>query len=84
MDTLTAAKLRSLSLSQQLRLCSRLDGDEMRRTFTYTCLLEPELCGQTFSSFGSEGRARQMMRTHLLEHLKNHGPGKFISAMTTI
>lgn len=73
-DTLTAAKLRSLSLSQQLRLCSRLDGDEMRRTFTYTCLLEPELCGQTFSSFGSEGRARQMMRTHLLEHLKNHGP----------
>ncbi|KAJ1523673.1 hypothetical protein ONE63_001513 [Megalurothrips usitatus] len=73
-DTLTAAKLRSLSLSQQLRLCSRLDGDEMRRTFTYTCLLEPELCGQTFSSFGSEGRARQMMRTHLQEHLKNHGP----------
>lgn len=73
-DTLTSAKLRSMSVSQQLRLCSRLDGDEMRRTFTYTCLLEPELCGQTFSSFGSEGRARQMMRTHLLEHLKNHGP----------
>ncbi|PSN30651.1 hypothetical protein C0J52_23463 [Blattella germanica] len=62
-------QLRSLNANHLVKLFSEFDGDEIRRTFTYTCFIEPEQCHQQFSSFGSEGKARQQMKSHLLEHV---------------
>jgi len=61
--------VRSLTANHLLKLFSEFDGDEIRRIFTFTCFMEPEQCHQQFSSFGSEGKARQQMKSHLLEHV---------------
>ncbi|PNF34904.1 hypothetical protein B7P43_G01412 [Cryptotermes secundus] len=68
-NTMDLEHLRSLTANHLLKLFSEFDGDEIRRIFTFTCFMEPEQCRQQFSSFGSEGKARQQMKSHLLEHV---------------
>lgn len=68
-NTMDLEYLRSLKANHLLKLFSEFDGDEIRRIFTFTCFMEPDQCHQQFSSFGSEGKARQQMKTHLLEHV---------------
>ncbi|XP_069695781.1 uncharacterized protein [Periplaneta americana] len=68
-DTMDLEYLRSLTANHLLKLFSEFDGDEIRRIFTFTCFMEPDQCHKQFSSFGSEGKARQQMKSHLLEHV---------------
>ena len=68
-NTMDLEHIRSLTANHLLKLFSEFDGDEIRRIFTFTCFMEPEQCRQQFSSFGSEGKARQQMKSHLLEHV---------------
>ncbi|KAJ9599265.1 hypothetical protein L9F63_010267, partial [Diploptera punctata] len=69
-EAMDLEQLQSLTANHLLKLFSEFDGDEIRRTFTFTCFIEPEHCRQQFSSFGSEGKARQQMKSHLLEHVQ--------------
>jgi hypothetical protein len=68
-NTMDLEHLRSLTANHLLKLFSEFDGDEIRRIFTFTCSMEPDRCREQFSSFGSEGKARQQMKSHLLEHV---------------
>lgn len=62
--------IRTLTGNHLIKLFSEFDGDEMKKMFTFKCFLEPEHCHEYFSSFGSEGKARQQMKAHLLEHIQ--------------
>src|SRR5262245_38669886 len=54
---------------QLLSNFSELTANEYTRNFVYSCYLKPKECAAVFSSFGSEGKARNEMKRHLFEHL---------------
>lgn len=68
-DVLTLDQIRILSDRMLLDTFSELTSNEMRRTFSYRCFLMPNICSETFSSFGNENRARLQMKNHLLAHI---------------
>ncbi|XP_071447360.1 uncharacterized protein [Hetaerina americana] len=68
-DMLSLDQIRELSAHHLLKCFSDFDGNELKRTFTYSCVLDPARCQKKFSSFGSELKARQQMKSHLLEHV---------------
>ncbi|XP_046402500.1 uncharacterized protein LOC124168349 isoform X2 [Ischnura elegans] len=68
-DMLSLDQIRELSAHHLLKCFSDFDGNELKRTFTYTCVLDPARCQEKFSSFGSELKARQQMKSHLMEHV---------------
>nr|CAD7604796.1 unnamed protein product [Timema genevievae] len=71
--SISSKDLHSLSSNKLLKLFAEFDGNEMKRTFTYTCSIEPEHCRQSYSSFGSESKARQQMKGHLQTHVQQFG-----------
>ncbi|XP_049785447.1 zinc finger protein 107-like isoform X1 [Schistocerca cancellata] len=62
--------VKALTANQLIKTFSEFDGDEMKRMFTYKCTFDPQHCNKHFASFGSEGKARQQLKIHLLEHVK--------------
>ncbi|KAG8228431.1 hypothetical protein J437_LFUL003908 [Ladona fulva] len=68
-EMLNLEQIRELSAHHLLKCFSDFDGNELKRTFTYSCVLDPTRCQRKFSSFGSELKARQQMKIHLLEHV---------------
>ncbi|XP_063221857.1 uncharacterized protein LOC134530699 isoform X2 [Bacillus rossius redtenbacheri] len=67
--SVTLGELQSLSPNHLLKLFADFDGDEMKRTFLYTCCIDTVNCHQQFSSFGSEIKAREQMKIHLQSHV---------------
>lgn len=65
-----------LSGNQLVRTFSRFEGDELRRIFSFQCLLLPKRCSARFESFGSEAKARNRMMDHLLAHLDKLPDGR--------
>lgn len=45
------------------------NSDELKRQYSYTCKLLPD-CGQKYTSFASEIKARASIKSHLIEHLE--------------
>uniref|UniRef100_A0A1B6C3L7 C2H2-type domain-containing protein n=1 Tax=Clastoptera arizonana TaxID=38151 RepID=A0A1B6C3L7_9HEMI len=74
LKAITVEQALSLSTNHLLKIFSAFDSDEIKRVFSYKCLmLQPE-CDVTFSSFGSESKARHMIREHLHTHLYSLNP----------
>jgi len=69
---------RMLSGNQLVRTFSRFEGDELRRTFSFLCLLLPQKCSVQFQSFGSETKARNLIKDHLLSHLDELPEGEVL------
>lgn len=67
---------RMLSGNQLVRTFSRFEGDEMKRIFSFQCLLIPRKCKVRFESFGSETKARSLVKDHLLQHLETLQEGE--------
>ncbi|XP_054263532.1 zinc finger and BTB domain-containing protein 49-like [Macrosteles quadrilineatus] len=67
-----------LSGNQLVRTFSRFEGDELRRTFSFQCLLIPRKCCVRFESFGSETKARNLIKDHLLSHLDDLPEGEVL------
>lgn len=47
----------------------------MRRVFSFKCLLEPKKCSVSYESFGSETKAKNLIKDHLLAHLEEFPEG---------
>ncbi|XP_061936982.1 uncharacterized protein LOC108001148 isoform X2 [Apis cerana] len=62
-------KLLSMPASQLVKQFSIFTSDELKRQYSYTCALVVG-CGQKYTSFASEGRARMSIKAHLAEHLE--------------
>ncbi|XP_039282426.1 zinc finger and BTB domain-containing protein 14 isoform X3 [Nilaparvata lugens] len=71
--TMSVSQLQSLSANQLINLFAFLGGDEMKKTFYYQCRFSP-VCSKRFHSFGSEDRARLLIKDHLLKHVQNLKP----------
>ncbi|CAG0902929.1 unnamed protein product, partial [Darwinula stevensoni] len=67
---LSLSELDQLSGHLMVKLFSRYEADEMRRTFSYKCCLLPNVCNQVIASFNMESRARESMKLHLMNHVK--------------
>lgn len=66
---MTLEQIRMLSDKVLVNTFAELHSDEIKRKYTYRCWLIPEKCQEQFSSFGSEMKARQCVKTHLLSHI---------------
>ncbi|CAK9802319.1 Gastrula zinc finger protein XlCGF67.1 (Fragment) [Anthophora quadrimaculata] len=62
-------QLLSMPASQLVKQFSIFTSDELKRQYSYTCALVVG-CGQKYTSFASEGRARMSIKAHLAEHLE--------------
>ncbi|OAD61338.1 hypothetical protein WN48_01845 [Eufriesea mexicana] len=62
-------QLLSMPASQLVKQFSIFTSDELKRQYSYTCALVIG-CGQKYTSFASEGRARMSIKAHLAEHLE--------------
>ena len=49
---------------------SEPSSNELTRNFAFTCALIPQECAETFTSFGGELKARNAIKEHLLNHLR--------------
>ncbi|KAJ8880617.1 hypothetical protein PR048_017087 [Dryococelus australis] len=67
--SVTLGELQNMSPNHLLKLFADFDGDEMKRTFIYTCRIDTVNCYKQFSSFGSENKAREQMKNHLQSHV---------------
>ncbi|XP_076228774.1 uncharacterized protein LOC116431877 isoform X2 [Nomia melanderi] len=63
------SQLLSMPASQLVKQFSIFTSDELKRQYSYTCALIIG-CGQKYTSFASEGRARMSIKAHLAEHLE--------------
>ncbi|XP_020706558.2 uncharacterized protein LOC105683399 isoform X2 [Athalia rosae] len=64
----TSSQLLSMPATQLVKQFSVFTSDELKRQYSYTCALVPG-CGQRYTSFASEGRARMSIKAHLADHL---------------
>ncbi|XP_017876468.1 uncharacterized protein LOC108622873 isoform X2 [Ceratina calcarata] len=62
-------QLLSMPTTQLIKLFSIFTSDELKRQYSYTCALIVG-CGQKYTSFASEERARMSIKIHLAEHLE--------------
>lgn len=62
-------QLLTMPATQLVKLFTVFSSDELKRQYTYACALVPG-CGQNYTSFASEGRARMSIKSHLAEHLE--------------
>ncbi|KAK1126928.1 hypothetical protein K0M31_004548 [Melipona bicolor] len=67
--TFNVPQLLSMPASQLVKQFSIFTSDELKRQYSYTCALVIG-CGQKYTSFASEGRARMSIKAHLAEHLE--------------
>lgn len=63
-----SSQLLSMPATQLVKQFSVFTSDELKRQYSYTCALVPG-CGQRYTSFASEGRARMSIKAHLADHL---------------
>ncbi|KAG8240497.1 hypothetical protein J6590_107374, partial [Homalodisca vitripennis] len=70
MNGMPLNQARMLSVNQLVRTFSRFESDELRRLFSFQCLLIPKKCNVRFDSFGNETKARNLIKDHLLTHLE--------------
>lgn len=68
-STFNVPQLLSMPASQLVKQFSIFSSDELKRQYSYTCALVIG-CGQKYTSFASEGRARMSIKAHLAEHLE--------------
>lgn len=61
--------LLSMPATQLVKLFSVFSSNELKRQYSYSCALVPG-CGQSYTSFASEGRARMSIKSHLADHLE--------------
>ncbi|XP_011504156.1 PREDICTED: uncharacterized protein LOC105367222 isoform X2 [Ceratosolen solmsi marchali] len=66
--TFNVTQLLSMPATQLVKLFSVFSSDELRKQYSYSCALVPG-CGQNYTSFASEGRARMSIKSHLADHL---------------
>jgi hypothetical protein len=66
--TFNVTQLLSMPATQLVKLFSVFSSDELKRQYSYSCALVPG-CGQNYTSFASEGRARMSIKSHLADHL---------------
>ena len=52
-----------------MSLFSEMSSDELRRQYTLTCLLEPDVCSEKVTVYGNEMKAKIEMQRHLTQHL---------------
>ena len=62
-------QLLTMPATQMVKFFTNFNSDELRKQYSYTCALVPG-CGQCYTSFASESRARVCIRAHLAEHLE--------------
>lgn len=67
--TFNVNQLLSMPATQLVKLFSVFSSDELKRQYSYSCALVPG-CGQNYTSFASEGRARMSIKSHLADHLE--------------
>ncbi|XP_076639254.1 uncharacterized protein LOC143351533 isoform X2 [Colletes latitarsis] len=68
-SSFNVSQLLSMPASQLVKQFSIFTSDELKRQYSYTCALIIG-CGQKYTSFASEGRARMSIKAHLAEHLE--------------
>lgn len=61
-------QLLTMPAIQLLKQFTIFHSDELKRQYSYTCALVPD-CGQKYTSFASEIRARMSIKLHMTEHL---------------
>lgn len=66
--TFNSSQLLAMPATQLVKQFSLFTSDELKRQYSYTCALVPG-CGQRYTSFASEGRARMSIKAHLADHL---------------
>ena len=82
MEAVSLEQIRGMSSNTLLKLFTETDFDEMKRTYCYTCYLQPEECNAKFQSFGNESKAKKQMRKHLedcLDRLVQSGNIEFVA-----
>lgn len=67
--TYNVEQLLTMPATQLVKLFSVFSSDELKRQYSYSCALIPG-CGQNYTSFASEGRARMSIKSHLADHLE--------------
>ncbi|ESO01758.1 hypothetical protein HELRODRAFT_174740 [Helobdella robusta] len=67
--TLNLEAILRLTEKPLIALFSQMSSNEITRNYAYTCCLIPSECALSFQSFGNEGKARNQMYEHLLNHL---------------
>ncbi|XP_064621560.1 uncharacterized protein LOC135484220 [Lineus longissimus] len=70
MEVLNLDQIRLLSDKALVNLFADMTSNELKRNYTFTCYLQPNKCFANFSSFGNETRARQLVCSHLREHVE--------------
>ncbi|XP_012272293.1 uncharacterized protein LOC105695361 isoform X2 [Orussus abietinus] len=65
----TLPQLLTMPSTQLVKQFTIFTSDELKRQYSYTCMLIPD-CGQRYTSFASEGRARMSIKAHLADHLE--------------
>jgi len=60
----------ALNDKQLVSLFAEPSANELTKNFAFTCALMPETCNASFTSFGSESKARNAVKEHLLDHLR--------------
>ncbi|KAG8310138.1 hypothetical protein J6590_069750 [Homalodisca vitripennis] len=78
MNGMPINQARMLSVNQLVRTFSRFESDELRRLFSFQCLLIPKKCNVRFDSFGNETKARNLIKDHLLTHLEELPEGEIL------
>ncbi|XP_076752644.1 uncharacterized protein LOC143424467 isoform X1 [Xylocopa sonorina] len=68
-SSINVPQLLSMPASQLVKQFSIFTSDELKKQYSYTCALVVG-CGQKYTSFASEGRARMSIKAHLAEHLE--------------
>ncbi|KAL0269144.1 UNVERIFIED_CONTAM: hypothetical protein PYX00_006967 [Menopon gallinae] len=68
-NTLTVAQVKSLSTNQLIKLFSTTEFNEMKKLYSFQCTFNQN-CQEKFISFGSENRAKEKFKQHLLQHLE--------------
>lgn len=68
-SSFNVSQLLSMPASQLVKQFSIFTSDELKRQYSYTCALIIG-CGQKYTSFASEGKARMSIKAHLAEHLE--------------
>ena len=69
MDFLHLDQIRTLSPKFLVNLFGEMNSNEISRNYSCTCHLMPEKCSVIYTSFGSEFKARDLMKSHLMKHV---------------
>jgi len=69
MDLVDLEQIKAMSGNTLVRIFAETDFDELKRMYSYSCLLLPVDCKEKFQSFGNESKAKKDIRQHLEKHV---------------